>query len=363
MPKESKYLMVAKTLTSLRRNCLDLLQELAGSKNFTYTLSQKEGFLFGRKVYLEGVNDARAEGKIRGMTLQGAYCDELTLFTDDFFSMLLSRLSEPGAKLIGTTNPDNPNHWLMQKYINRQNELDMLVVKFLLEDNVFLGKEYIENLKKEYTGIFYDRYILGLWRAAEGVIYDMFDRAKHVVPTQDRAYTKYYVSCDYGTQNPTVFGLWGHYNGKWYKVKEYYHSGREAQKQKTDSQYADDYQKFVEGLKVEAVIVDPSAASFIAELRSRGIRVRKADNDVLDGIRTTASLLEKGYIVFNDCCVNTLREMESYVWNAKAADKGEDAPLKVADHTMDATRYFCYTMLRHLVKPERKNYSGKGARR
>lgn len=174
MPPDKSYLMVAKTLTSLRRNVLDLLLELVGASNFTYSLPAKEACLFGRRVYLEGVNDARAESKIRGMTLQGAYCDELTLFTEDFFTMLLSRLSEPGAKLFGTTNPDNPHHWLMEHYISRSPELDMLVVQFLIDDNPFLDPEYVANLKQEYTGVYYDRFIRGLWVAAEGLIYRQF---------------------------------------------------------------------------------------------------------------------------------------------------------------------------------------------
>jgi len=174
MPQDASYLMAAKTITSLRRNCLDLLQALVGEKHFTYSIPRKEARLFGRLVYLEGVNDARAENKIRGMTLQGAYCDELTLFTEDFFAMLLSRLSVSGAKLIATTNPDTPSHWLMEKYIKRKDELDMLTMKFLLEDNFTLDVGYVENLKKEYTGVFYDRFVLGNWVRAEGAIYKEF---------------------------------------------------------------------------------------------------------------------------------------------------------------------------------------------
>ena len=174
MPENGVYLMVAKTLTSLRRNCLDLLQSLVGEEHFRYSLSKKEGRLFGRMVYLEGVNDTRAQAKIRGMTLTGAYCDEVTLFTEEFFVMLLSRLSTPGAKLIETTNPDSPSHWLMAKYLRRGDQLDLLDMKFTIEDNIFLGREYVEALKKEYTGVFYDRFILGLWKAAEGVIYTEF---------------------------------------------------------------------------------------------------------------------------------------------------------------------------------------------
>ena len=155
MPKDKNYLMTAKTLTTLKRNCLDLLEVLAGRNNFKYSISKKEGVLYGRKIYLEGVNDMGAESKIRGMTLQGAYCDEITLFNEEFFSMLLSRLSEPGAKLFGTTNPDNPNHWFKVKYIDRKDELDFFLMEFLIDDNTFLDPRYVAELKKEYTGVFY----------------------------------------------------------------------------------------------------------------------------------------------------------------------------------------------------------------
>lgn len=172
-PKEGRYLMAAKTLTSLRRNCLDLLEQLVGTANFTFSLPAKEGTLFGRKIYFEGANDARAENKIRGMTLYGAYCDELTLFPEDFFAMLLTRLSAPNAKLIATTNPDSPYHWVKEKYIDRaeRGEIDMLTMKFLIDENTFLDADYIENQKKEHIGVFYDRFILGQWVVAEGLIY------------------------------------------------------------------------------------------------------------------------------------------------------------------------------------------------
>ena len=149
MPPDNSYLMIGKTLTALKRNCLDLLETLVGDEDFTYSITQKEGYLFGRKIYLEGVNDARAETKIRGMTLQGAYCDEVTLYTEDFFSMLLSRLSEHGAKLFGTTNPDNPFHWFKVNYLDRADELDMYEIEFLIDENTFLDKHYVEELKKE----------------------------------------------------------------------------------------------------------------------------------------------------------------------------------------------------------------------
>ncbi len=174
MPGDKLYLMCAKSLTTLKRNCLVLLEELVGTRNFKFSLAAKEGCLFDRRVLLEGANDARSESKIRGLTIQGAYCDELTQFPEDFFIMLLSRLRVSGAKLFATTNPDNPNHWLKKKYIDRADELDFLDVKFLVEDNTTLDPDYIENIKREYTGVFYDRFILGMWKAAEGAIYRQF---------------------------------------------------------------------------------------------------------------------------------------------------------------------------------------------
>lgn len=176
-PKDKIYMMVGKTITTLKRNCLYPLQELVGEKNFTFSTSAKEASLFGRKVLLEGASDKRSEGKIRGVTLMGAYCDELTLFDEEFFIMLLSRASDPGAKIIATTNPDSPHHWLCKKYLSR-NDLDLLSVKFLLDDNIFLDRDYIENLKKEYTGVFYNRFILGIWVVAEGAIYKEFSEHK-----------------------------------------------------------------------------------------------------------------------------------------------------------------------------------------
>ena len=163
MPDNVPYLMVAKSLTTLKRNCLYVLLELVGEDNFQFSVNSKEGLLFGRKIFLEGANDIRAEAKFRGLTLQGAYCDELTQFPHDVFVMILSRLRKPGAKLIATTNPDSPSHWLKTEYIDRAAELDFLDVKFLLDDNSTLPRDYVDNIKREYVGVFYDRFILGNW--------------------------------------------------------------------------------------------------------------------------------------------------------------------------------------------------------
>ena len=174
MPVGGLYLMCAKSITTLKRNCLLPLQELIGESNFQFSVTSKEGILFGRRIILEGANDIRSESKIRGITLQGAYCDELTQFPKDFFAMLLSRLRMHGAKLIATTNPDTPRHWLKVDYIDRAAELDFLDVKFLIDDNTKLPRDYVENIKKEYVGVYYERFILGRWVIAEGLIYRDF---------------------------------------------------------------------------------------------------------------------------------------------------------------------------------------------
>lgn len=208
-PEDCQLLMVGKTITSLKRNCLVLLENLCPPGLFEYSIPRKEGHLFGRKVYLEGVNDARAENKIRGMTLQGAYCDELTLFTEDFFAMLLSRLSKPNSKLLATTNPDTPSHFLMEKYITRKDELNLSVWDFYLDDNDTIPPEIIADMKKEYTGVFYERFILGKWVNAEGIIYSTFANNKEdfiveTIPKQNLQ--NIYIGIDYGaSKSKTAF--------------------------------------------------------------------------------------------------------------------------------------------------------------
>lgn len=367
MPKDGAYLMVAKTLTSLRRNCLDLLETLVGKANFSYSLAAKQAFLFGRLVYLEGVNDARAESKIRGMTLQGAYCDELTLFTRDFFAMLLSRLSMPGAKLFGTTNPDNPGHWLKTDYLDRAGELDLMKMRFTIDDNEFLDPEYVRQLKREYTGVFYDRFILGNWVVAEGLVYPIFSEKEHVVHAlpeccahPEKGQGEYYISVDYGTKNPFSAGLWCVSGGEATRIAEYYYDGRKSKRPRTDEEhYAaleklarhevwDHGKRAVETYPIQCVVIDPSAASMIECIRRHGsFSVRAAKNDVIPGIGVTGSLLAAGKLKIHADCKDCIREFGVYSWDEKA--KG-DQVIKENDHAMDDIRYFCYTVLRRLFR-------------
>lgn len=345
MPADKLYLMCGKSLTTLKRNCLIPLEELFGRSNFQFSTSAKEAYLFGRRILLEGANDARSESKIRGLTLQGAYCDELTLFPKDFFVMLLSRLRVPGAKLIATTNPDSPEHWLKKEYIDRRTELDMLVVRFLLDDNTTLDPQYVTAVKAEYTGVFYNRFILGEWCLAEGIVYPQFDRTQHMRQL-DSPQGKWYISVDYGTLNAFSAGLWCYDRKQAYRAAEWYYSGRAQRRQLTNTQYLKHIQALAGGRNIEAVVVDPSAASFITELRQAGFTVRKGKNDVVDGIRRVSTALQQGKLLFSPACQDCIREFSLYRWDEKAA---EDRPIKENDHAMDDVRYFVNTVLRQPV--------------
>lgn len=346
------YLMSARSLTTLKRNCLLLLQSLVGESNFRFSISAKEGWLFGRHILLEGANDAQAEAKIRGLTLQGAYVDEATKLPEDFFAMLLSRLRKPGAKLIATTNPDFPGHWLKTKYIDRADQLDLLDMSFVLDDNTTLPPDYVENIKKEYTGVFYDRFILGLWVLAEGLIYPMYQKVLvDSLPDETKQPSEgICMSIDYGTMNAFACLLWKKFGGVWYATKGYYYSGRDSVVQKTDGEYLQDLQERfreeikqcldklsasmrygVPAAKIE-VIIDPSAASFIALLKKSGwAKVRPADNDVLNGIRETASAMNTGKIKVWNGIKEWETEAGGYVWDSKS---GDEKPLKIADHCL-----------------------------
>lgn len=347
MPEDGLYMMCAKSLTALKRNCLLLLTELVGESNFTFSMARKEGTLFGRKILLEGANDARAESKIRGLTLQGAYCDELTQFPHDFFTMLLSRNRRTNAKIFATTNPDSPSHWLKVNYIDNK-KIDLLDMKFTLDDNTALDPEYVRNIRLEYTGIFYERFILGKWVLAEGLIYPMYQDALEIPP--DGVPDLWALSVDYGTQNAFAGLLWGRYNGIWYAVDGYYHSGRDTHLQKTDGEYGKDLEKFVQKYtdKKIPVVIDPSALSFITLLRkTKWANVRKADNAVSDGIRETATAMQKGLIKINPAIKEWKKEVEGYIWDKKSTD---EKPVKTNDHYMDSMRYFVRTF--NIARPK-----------
>lgn len=207
-PKDGNYLMCAKTLDSLKRNCLAVLEKVAGKKYFSYSLSKKEAYLMGRKIYLEGAADVGQRIKYAGCRYLGYIAMRSHCFRKGSLPCCCRGCLAPGAKLIGTTNPDSPEHWLKRRYLDRAEELDLYTEKFLIDDNEFLSAEFVDNLKKEYTGVFYDRFICGEWVNAEGLVYPNFCEERHVVSGAETEGGEYYISVDYGTANPCSMGLW-----------------------------------------------------------------------------------------------------------------------------------------------------------
>ena len=341
-----------KTVQSAERNVLKPLQE---NESLPYTLEYKVSTKLltvrcGRKenyFYIFGGKDESSYMLIQGITLAGVLFDEVALMPRSFVEQALSRaISYDAPKYWFNCNPEGPNHYFYKEWIENPKE-GTTHLHFLLEDNPILSPKMIERTKAMYSGVFYDRYIRGMWVVAEGLIYPMFGKDS-IVPTIERKYTRYVVAMDYGIQNPTAMLLWGFYNGVWYQVKEYYHSGRETGRQKTDQDYYDELERLVGDLPVECLIIDPSATSFIALVKQKKrFRVRQAKNDVIDGIQKTAAAIQQGKIKVNDCCTETIKEYGLYSWDGKAV---EDTPIKDNDHAMDATRYFVNTMA--IMKPK-----------
>lgn len=347
MPKDAEFLMVGKTLTTLKRNCLNLLQEL--EPTFVFTTNGKTASLYGHRVWLEGADNEASENKIRGMTLAGAYFDELTLVPRGFYYMALSRLSYPGAKLFATTNPDSPTNYVYTDIIANQ-AINKTVTKFLIRDNTFLEEEYVEELEREYEAVpnSYQRYILGEWVLAEGLVYNF--KEEYTVDDADIDMSRpceYYVSVDYGTQNPFSAGLWMLQGENAIRINEYYYSGRQTNVQKTDEEYCDEIETLCKGKTIRQVVVDPSAASFIAALRKRGFKVLQGNNEVLDGIRRVAVYLARGNIKIHKRCKASITEFGIYRWDEK--NLGEDRVVKENDHAMDDIRYFANTVLKYKV--------------
>ena len=373
------FAMCGKTIGSFRRNVLFWLKLMLKSRGYSVIDRRADNLIIIRKsdtenyFYIFGGKDERSQDLIQGITLAGVFFDEVALMPEIFVNQATGRCSVEGSKLWFNCNPDGPYHWFKVNWIDKstgylgkerveqirkkaaEEEKDpglkeILYLHFTMDDNLSLSEEIKARYRSMYIGVFFKRYILGLWAAAEGVIYDMFDPEKHVKNIKEffqiLVNGNRYVSCDYGTQNATVFLLWNKgIDGKWYCIREYYYSGRDKGKQKTDAEYADDLKKWLDGTRIKAMIVDPSAASFIAELRKRGYKVIKANNDVLDGIRLVGMLLNLEMLIFSSSCTETIKEFASYIWDEKAAEQGEDKPVKQHDHGCDAVRYFVSTVL------------------
>lgn len=345
---DRSFALCGKTISSLRRNVvtviLPVLRELGFECDEKYSKNLIEISYGGatNRFYLFGGKDEGSAALIQGMTLAGVLLDEVTLMPRSFVEQALARCSVEGSKLWFNCNPEHPMHWFHEEWIKKKDEKNCCYLHFTMKDNPSLTPAIIRRYEKLYSGAFYERFVLGRWVAAQGCVYPMFSQEKHVVHPP-ASFAKYYISCDYGTVNPSSFGLWGENAGKWYRIREYYFDSRAEGSQKTDSEHYAALCELADGLKIEAVIVDPSAASFMECIRRDGkFTVIPAKNDVIDGIRRVSDCLKDGKILFSPECKASIREFGLYRWESSSS---KDAVRKENDHAMDDIRYFVSTVL------------------
>ena len=337
-----RFALCGKTRGGVRRNVVEELLPWLRKLGMTVVDSRTAQVLtvrFGRQeneFYLFGGKDEGSAALIQGMTLAGVFLDEVVLMPRSFVEQACARCSVEGSRLWFSCNPEGPQHWFYKEWILQADKRNCLHLHFTMQDNPSLSQTVRRRYERLYAGVFYRRFILGQWCQAEGRVYDFFDTAS-VRPAPGGVFEQWVISCDYGTVNPASFGLWGKQNGVWYRTDEFYFDSRREGRQMTDAEYAEKLRKLAGGRTIREVIVDPSAASFMEVLRRNGWKVRKADNDVISGIRKTADALKEGRIVICERCTDCLREMDLYVWDLEA---GGDRVVKKNDHAMDDMRYF-----------------------
>ena len=332
-----------KTIASVRRNllaevipCLRRLGMTVRERRSEHALTVR--FAGHENTFLIfGGRDESSAALIQGATLAGVLLDEAALMPRSFVEQACARCSVPGSRLWLNCNPEGPQHWLYQEWVCKAEARRTLHLHFTMDDNPALTPRIRARYRRAYTGVFYRRFVLGEWTAAQGLVYDFFDPDRDARPVPEGPFREWRISVDYGTANPASFGLWGRIGDVWYRTAEYYYDSRRAGRQKTDAEYVADLKRLAGEREIARIVVDPSAASFITALRQAGFSVVKADNDVSDGIRVTADLLRRGRLVLCRTCGDCLREMALYCWE----DRGDrDAPRKEHDHAMDEMRYF-----------------------
>lgn len=375
--KDGHNVILGNTRETVRRNIILPMQNLYGASRVSNIHSDNSCDMFGEKVFVLGADNIAHVDKIRGMSIKYCYGDEVTTWSSELFDMLKSRLDKEYSIFDGTCNPDSPTHWFKQ-FID--SGADIYQQHYTIFDNPFLPAEFVKNLCMEYEGtVYYSRYILGLWTLAEGLIFPMYQDALFKdYPCKLAEFEGFCISMDYGTQNAFAALIWGKFKGIWYAYKGYYYSGRTQGVTKTDTEYLTDLtQVFADEIELYRarkkastgmysqmprkleIIIDPSAASFIALLEKQDwCTVQKAKNDVLDGIRDTAVAMKTDKIKVYSGIKEWQNEVKGYVWDAKAGEKGIEQPLKINDHYMDATRYFVYTKEIAKVRREYKSIFG-----
>jgi len=344
------FAICAKTVGNAEKNILNPLMSIEGlpyemnyrrsDKLFTVKCGKKENYF-----YIYGGRDESSYSLIQGITLAGVFFDEVALMPKSFADQAVSRtLTYESAKLWFNCNPESPAHWFYEEYIKNQKK-NTKRLHFLMSDNPIMTPKKIRAAESRFSGVFYDRYVKGLWVVAEGLVYKNFDEDIHVTESVPDS-GAYYISVDYGTLNPCSMGLWCVSGEVAYRVKEFYHDGRKTQRQLTDEEYYEKLENLAEGYNVECIIVDPSAASFIATIKKHGrFSVKRARNDVINGINCTSSLITAGKLKIHKSCRDILNEFKVYRYDETAS---EDRVIKENDHAMDDMRYFCYTILNRM---------------
>ena len=345
-----KFGICGKTVESLRRNVILNLRDWV-PEDLCITERRAENKIIvsdgcGREntYFLFGGRDESSYMLVQGITLAGALLDEVVLMPRSFVEQVCARCSVAGSKLWFNCNPAGPEHWFYQNWVKKSREMNALHIHFTMADNLSLEQKIRDRYERMYEGVFYQRYILGLWVIAEGLVYNF--QEEYITDNRPSG-AEYYISIDYGTLNPFSAGLWSVTGAKAVRIKEYYYDGRKEKRQMTDDEYCNEIEKLSEGCRITKVIVDPSAASFITALKRRGFRVQQADNSVLDGIRRTAVYLKNRNIKIHRSCADAIREFGLYRWDEK---KTVDTVVKENDHAMDDIRYFCSTVMRKRVK-------------
>lgn len=360
---EQNFIMAGKTIGSFRRNVLTNLKLMLSSRGYRWKHHLAENTLEvsrnGRTnyFYMFGGKDESSQDLIQGITAAGAFFDEVALMPESFVNQATGRCSVEGRKFWFNCNPAGPMHWFKTGWIDNRKEKKLIYLHFTMDDNLSLNEAIKADYRSMYAGVFFLRYIKGLWAVAEGLVYTMCTDQNYYTdkerPIALKSIAQKYIAVDYGTANPCVFleiwddgeTVWVDREYRWDSRSE--EARRSGNPQKTDAQYADDMAEFMGAAPEDqcTIIVDPSAASFITELRNRGFYVKPADNEVLDGIRVVATLLAQRNIRIHESCKGLRSEMQSYVWDEKAAERGEEKPVKQLDHGCDCLRYFCYTIL------------------
>ncbi|MCR5717432.1 MAG: PBSX family phage terminase large subunit [Oscillospiraceae bacterium] len=346
---DGQFALCGKTVTALERNVVrplcNMLRDAGLSVREVLSRRYFEISACGRvcRFWLFGGKDEGSAALIQGMTLCGVLFDEVVLMPRSFVEQAVARCSVQGAKLWFNCNPEHPYHWFYREWILKKTEKHALYLHFTMDDNPSLSKDVRERYERMYGGVFYDRFVRGIWTASEGLVYPMFRTDKHVASHLPECFRRYVISCDYGTVNPTSMGLWGECGGVWYRIREYYYDARKEGISRTDEEHYIGLVRLADDLPIDCVVVDPSAASFIACIAShRKFRVCKADNDVLTGIRKVSDALSQGKLVFSDQCADILREFTQYCWKENCSG---DQPKKEFDHAMDDMRYFVSTAM------------------